>query len=160
MVRTQPSATRRMGLEVRVWMGGLVYITSFAICMNYTRHTFSALSFLCSALVSLCSAMAMLCCVRHFRFRFPLAGYLVCSPARHNAQRLPLRTVRALPPCHHAPLVIVILLYFACTFCCRCDLDCRIQPPNSTRPTEQLEPPLPRQPIRHVFDKATRMHAT
>lgn len=68
-------------------------LNSFAICMNYKRHTFparvaapvppsipappAAAAPLAALLLRLCSAL--LCCMRHFRFRFPLAGYLVCA---------------------------------------------------------------------------------
>lgn len=87
-------------------------LNSFAICMNYKRHTFparvapapvpppipappAAAAPLAALLLRLCSAL--LCCMRHFRFRFPLAGYLVCAQP----------SCRTPPPAYPSPCALL-----------------------------------------------------
>lgn len=87
-------------------------LNSFAICMNYKRHTFparvapapvpppipappAAAAPLAALLLWLCSAL--LCCMRHFRFRFPLAGYLVCAQP----------SCRTPPPAYPSPCALL-----------------------------------------------------
>lgn len=146
-------------------------LTSFALCMNYKRHTFPARvaapvpapapappappASLAARLLWLCSALL------YAPFPFPLSTCWVFSvcPAQLSHPSPSQHSFLACNCC------TCVLRLYCC--CCRCDLDCRIglQLPTSAATTAAAHLPIysppPHSPVPgHVFDKTTAWHAT
>lgn len=168
MVRTRGRASR--------WGGsaGWGELTSFAICMNYKRHTFPArvaapvppppspsipappasAAPLAALLLWLCSALL------YAPFPFPLSTCWVFSVC-------PAQLSHPAPLCTPFSLVIVVLLFSACTAAVVAVIwivGLRYSRQHQQRQQQPHTFPLPPYPSRpvpgHVFDKTTAWHAT
>lgn len=118
----------------------------------FHRLLFGSSSCYFSHSLSLAKALCLLCCMQHFRFRFPLADYLVCTQAS-------CRTPLLLLPSSSFTLVIVVLCFPLVLLLLLLWFGLRYSRISSRTPS-RLPTFSPSPFHRRLFDKTMTWHAT